>query len=228
MFDFPLIAAPEIIAIEIKECGEGLIDIKSYGDLLYGPVPESPLTANDYTLMREQVYHKILLAQKELPLGYRFRLYEGYRSLKVQEMLFLQEKKRILAQNNALNELALFNQITEIVSPVVNFDGSENIPPHNTGGAIDIEIINREGELLDMGMACKDWQQVPHALCLTHYPHLSEKQKQNRQLLLDLMTAHDFVNYPTEWWHFSYGDRYWAYHHNTHAIYGSACGLKDS
>jgi hypothetical protein len=26
------------------------------------------------------------------------------------------------------------------------------------------------------------------------------------------MQAHGFVNYPTEWWHFSYGDRYWAYH----------------
>jgi D-alanyl-D-alanine dipeptidase len=25
------------------------------------------------------------------------------------------------------------------------------------------------------------------------------------------MRATGFVNYPTEWWHWSYGDRYWAY-----------------
>ena len=24
------------------------------------------------------------------------------------------------------------------------------------------------------------------------------------------MTGAGFVNYPTEWWHWSYGDRYWA------------------
>jgi D-alanyl-D-alanine dipeptidase len=35
------------------------------------------------------------------------------------------------------------------------------------------------------------------------------------------MQSHDFVNYPMEWWHFSYGDRYWAYHKKAlQAIYG--------
>jgi D-alanyl-D-alanine dipeptidase len=24
------------------------------------------------------------------------------------------------------------------------------------------------------------------------------------------MSTAGFLNYPTEWWHFSYGDRYWA------------------
>ena len=32
----------------------------------------------------------------------------------------------------------------------------------------------------------------------------------------------DFANYPTEYWHWSYGDRYWAYHKGEdHAIYSS-------
>ena len=30
-----------------------------------------------------------------------------------------------------------------------------------------------------------------------------------------------FVNYPAEWWHFSYGDKMWAaYSHKEYAIYG--------
>ena len=33
----------------------------------------------------------------------------------------------------------------------------------------------------------------------------------NRALLIELMSAAGFVNYGTEWWHWSYGDRYWAY-----------------
>jgi len=36
------------------------------------------------------------------------------------------------------------------------------------------------------------------------------------------MQSQGFINYPTEWWHFSYGDRYWAYHQQaSYAIYGS-------
>lgn len=221
--DFPLIADPVILAIPIQECGESLINIKDFGDLAYGPVPETPLTKNDYTLMRETVYKKLLLAQQALPDGYRLRLYEAYRSLTVQKQLYDYEQQRILADAPELSGQALFNRITEIVSPVINFDGSQNIPPHNTGAAVDVEIIDAHGQCLDMGMQAKDWQQVPHDLCVTNSPLVTEQQHANRMLLWDIMTEQGFVNYPTEWWHFSYGDRYWAYHQNqSAAIYGSA------
>ncbi len=36
------------------------------------------------------------------------------------------------------------------------------------------------------------------------------------------MHAAGFVNYPTEWWHWSYGDRYWALLTGSpHAVYGA-------
>lgn len=74
-----------------------------------------------------------------------------------------------------------------------------------------------------MGMAIKDWSYVDPDLCLTHCSIISEAAQQNRNLLHEIMSNHGFINYPTEWWHFSYGDRYWAYHRNAnHAIYGSA------
>jgi len=37
------------------------------------------------------------------------------------------------------------------------------------------------------------------------------------------MAAAGFVNYPSEWWHWSYGDRYWAFTTGpSHARYGPA------
>ena len=43
----------------------------------------------------------------------------------------------------------------------------------------------------------------------------------NRQLLLSSMEAAGFVNYIHEWWHYSYGDRYWAFRTDAAvAIYG--------
>jgi hypothetical protein len=38
---------------------------------------------------------------------------------------------------------------------------------------------------------------------------LSPAQRRNRDLLVMSLTEAGFVNYPTEWWHWSLGDRYW-------------------
>ncbi|MBY0545513.1 MAG: hypothetical protein K2Q14_08225, partial [Gammaproteobacteria bacterium] len=86
-----------------------------------------------------------------------------------------------------------------------------------------IEIINQEGKLVNMGMAAKDWVCVEPDLCLTESSLIDQEVRDNRQILLDVMQAQGFVNYPTEWWHFSYGDRYWAYMQSREsAIYGPA------
>lgn len=78
-----------------------------------------------------------------------------------------------------------------------------------------------------MGMAAIDWSLVHPDLCLTDSQLANNTAKKNRKLLLDVMKAQGFVNYPTEWWHFSYGDRYWAYHQQAPcAIYGSYDEIK--
>ncbi len=215
------IADPEILSIPIQECHERMIDIKNYKDLAYGTPPECELTSECYTKMRETIFEKLKLAQKELPSGWRFRLYEGFRSLRVQQMLFDQEYQRVKARLPQSDHDIYFHETTRLISPVTNLDGSQNIPPHNTGAAVDIEIIKEDGQLLDMGMAAKDWCVVDPALCQTECQLIDKNAQHNRQFLLDLMQAHGFVNYPTEWWHFSYGDRYWAYHKKAkYAIYG--------
>jgi zinc D-Ala-D-Ala dipeptidase len=216
------IADPEILAVPIVECEEPLIDIKDHDELRYGPPPECELTATCYTKMRKTVYEKLCQAQKQLPKGWRFQLYEGFRSLNVQKMLFEQEYNRAIARNPNQNHQEYFKEATKRVSPVINLDGSNNIPAHNTGGAIDIEIMMDNGKLVDMGMAAKDWGDAIPELCFTDYTGISEPAKRNRKLLFDILTVHGFINYPTEWWHFSYGDRYWGYHQKVkRAIYGS-------
>ena len=52
---------------------------------------------------------------------------------------------------------------------------------------------------------------------------LPQEAKQNRRVRLTAVQSAGFVNYPHEWWHFSYGDRYWAYAKDEPAaIYGAA------
>lgn len=217
------ITDPKILAIPINECNDPLIDIKNYQTLQYGDPPECEWTKECYTKMRKSVFEKLCQAQTDLPKNWRFRLYEGFRSLKVQQMLFDREFKRVIARYPNENYEKHFHETTRLVSPVTNLDGSSNIPSHNTGAAIDIEIITQKGELVDMGMAIKDWSRVAPEICVTDSDLINEIAKKNRKLLLEIMSAHGFVNYPTEWWHFSYGDRYWAYHQPIkQAIFGSA------
>lgn len=217
------IGAPEILAIPIIECHEALVDLKQQDVIAYGPTPENEWTVNDYTKIRQSVYEKLCMVQSSLPHQWRLRLYEGYRSLTVQKLLFDDAYAIAKKYHPTLSPEALFYESTRLASPVINLDGSANIPAHNTGGAVDVEIIDEHDNLIDMGMAVKDWLAVKPSLCITHCTDLTEKARQHRKLLLQAMEAQGFVNYFTEWWHFSFGDRYWAYHQQQQvAIYGSA------
>lgn len=223
MKEIIFIADTKITSIPIIECNEPLVNIKYEDNLQYGPAPECELTASDYTKIRKSIFEKLLKAQADLPKGWRFRLYEGFRSLKVQQLLFDQEFQRVQAKYPRLTFEEQFHETTRLISPVINLDGSQNVPPHNTGSAIDIEIVTQDGQLVDMGMAAKDWPYVDSKICATQCKTVSKTAQTNRKLLCDIMQAHGFVNYPTEWWHFSYGDRYWAYFQSAkHAIYNSA------
>lgn len=51
---------------------------------------------------------------------------------------------------------------------------------------------------------------------------LLKEAGQYRKIMSAVLEKVGFVNYPFEYWHWSYGDRYWAYHKKeTHAIYAS-------
>jgi zinc D-Ala-D-Ala dipeptidase len=45
--------------------------------------------------------------------------------------------------------------------------------------------------------------------------------RRERDILATAMNAAGLVNFPAEWWHWSYGDKYWAFQsgHST-ALYG--------
>jgi D-alanyl-D-alanine dipeptidase len=71
---------------------------------------------------------------------------------------------------------------------------------------------------LDMGSPLNE----EGPLMRTGADRIPDYAKKNRRMLLSVMEGAGFVNYGHEWWHFSYGDRYWAYvRHERAAIYGS-------
>ena len=217
-----LITDPTVLAVRIIDNQEPTINLKDQREIAFGPSPEIP-NNQDYTLIRKSVYEKLKQAQALLPKNLHFCLYEGYRSLSLQKFLFEKRYEKVKLQHPDWSADQIFIESTKLVSPVVNQDGSTNIPPHSTGAAIDIYLVNDQGEYVDMGIHPKDWMKdLDGSVSITSSPIISPEAEQNRKIMSQALSAVGFVNYPTEYWHWSYGDRYWAYEKKQpHAIYGS-------
>ncbi|MFV2101792.1 M15 family metallopeptidase [Micromonospora sp. LOL_024] len=94
-------------------------------------------------------------------------------------------------------------ETTKFVSPV-------EVAPHSTGGAVDLTLRSADGVELDMGTAVDATPEASGDACFTAAPSIGATVRQHRQILVDALPRVGLVNYPTEWWHWSYGDRYWA------------------
>ncbi len=71
---------------------------------------------------------------------------------------------------------------------------------HSKGSTIDLTIIDgNTGEPLDMG---SPYDFFGHQSWV-NYEGITETQKNNRQLLQNVMLKHGFRNYSKEWWHFT-------------------------
>ncbi len=217
-----LINDPSVSALPINESHEPLVDLRGQTIISLGPSPEIP-NNQDYTKVRKSVYEKLLEAQKLLPVGLRFCLYEGYRSLTLQDRLFKARYAEVQRAHSAWSHEEIFMETTKLVSPLTNLDGTQNVPPHSTGAAVDVYLIDENGNPVDMGMLIKDWiQDVDGSLSLMHSTRISQQAKNYRNIMSEVLSQVGLVNYPTEYWHWSYGDRYWAFHKGVgHAMYGS-------
>jgi len=210
--EFLSIVDERILSVPIEESNEPLIDLKEQSVVLLGPSPEIP-DNQDYTKMRNAVYDKLVEAQKKLPHGLRFRLYEGYRSLQLQQKLFDDRYQLLKKKYSHWHHEQIFHETVKLISPVVNLDGTHNVPPHSTGAAVDVYLIDDNEEIVDMGIPVADWMQdVDGSFSKTDSSKISDLAKKNRAVMSTALIKVGFVNYPSEYWHWSYGDRYWAYH----------------
>lgn len=219
----PVLIADSIIqAIEIKENSEPLFDLSQQTVIPFGKPPHFS-NNRVYTKVRTSVYQKLLTAQSFLPFNLKLCLFEGYRDLVLQQELFRNRYRYVEEQSKYQKRTheSIFLEATILTSPVYNLDGSKNIPPHSTGGAVDLYLIDQNHQVVDMGMYLDEHPPNKVELAQTNSSIISQKAATYRNIMSSALQRAGFINYATEYWHWSYGDRYWAYQtqHN-HAIYG--------
>ncbi|MBQ8931146.1 MAG: M15 family metallopeptidase [Ruminiclostridium sp.] len=225
----PFSDLPDTSVIGYNEKAEGFVDINEYSD---GRIKvsmqyfEAGLNGSiNKALVRKGVADRLLKALKLLPEGYTFEILDAWRPYDVQLSLFNGYYNQIKEANpDILSKEELHKKTLEFVSYP---DKSKKFSfVHSSGGAVDITIIDNNGNRLDMGSEFDEFTD-------RSYTDWYEKNdingeiRNNRRLLYSVLCSCGFTNYPSEWWHYDYGDIFWSYYTGQDAIYSSAFELSE-
>ena len=193
-------ADPRVAAVQVCDVGEGLVDVRTLGFRVSSAVADD---AGAFAQVRSGVADRLLRAASALPVGVDFLIFEAYRPLALQ-VHFFDDYLGSLRRSAPGGDPGRLRMLASMyVSP-------PEVAPHSAGAAVDLTLCTADGQELDLGTRYDATPEESCGACFTDHPALGENAKRNRAILAAALRAEGFVNYPTEWWHWSYGDRYWA------------------
>lgn len=208
----------------IIDCGEPLVPIELEMFAVESPHPYQRLGApygqrSPYHL-RQGVLNCLLQAQAQLQKYYpswRIQIFDAYRPVAVQQFMVdytftkvAQAQGLTPAQLTAAQHRIVWEQVYQIWAVPSLEDSCP--PPHSTGGAVDVTLVDATGQTVNMGSAIDELSPRSHP---DHFANSRDPVEQQynfyRQLLWDVMRYSGFQRHPGEWWHFCLGDQMWAY-----------------
>src|SRR6056297_1137001 len=172
-------------------------------------------------LARRTLAEKMANINKELKeIGLELFVFDAYRPIDVQNHFYFEEMPKLIRKLYPyLSKEEAREKVKEYWAPgsKTKEQLEKNIPPHLTGGAVDLTLSHiKSGQLLEMGTIFDDISERSH---LDYFEKMEKEKlgfteteaKKNRRLLYNIMDSADFSCNPKEWWHFSFGDQMWAF-----------------
>jgi len=207
---FVAIDAPQVRRVPIVDLGEPLRATSVRRIEVPGHLASVHLRTTVADRLEEAAEH---LHKKLLRLG----IVEGFRPQQVQRRLYEDYRGMLRAEHPHASDDVISAETALFAAPPDQF------APHATGGAVDVVLTDENGNLVDMGCRYDATPLESDDRCYTLHPDVHEEVRDRRMALIEAMTTVGFVNYPSEWWHWSYGDQYWAHHVGApEALYGCA------
>lgn len=109
--------------------------------------------------------------------GLCLKVFDGYRPLHVQQLMWDTIQDERYVSNPAKNK-----------------------GRHTRGTAIDLTILDRNGNELEMPSEFDSFTENAHS----DYQNCTAEARKNRELLKSVMEKQGFIQYPYEWWHFDF------------------------
>ena len=219
--------------LQIKECGEPLLALPP--DITYPYYSKEMKLTNDHSVyLREHVLERLLVARERLvSIGYDIKVYDGWRSIEVQENLFWYYMKEFTAAKFGMkDDFADLKELSKVkeyflslppptqsvmkdtnrtfVSWPSKDPGSPS--PHSTGGSVDVWLYESDGSASNLGVPF-DWMEDDagtfYHLKRNRQPFKGNDKKisGNRTKMILTMADSGFSCYGPEFWHFNLGNQ---------------------
>lgn len=200
-----LLCDRKVMEKPIAECGESLADFREYTPNILVDLSRQQIGSRSDAFLkaRQTVIEKVLSTSKNLPIGIKFLIKEAYRPPHLQQRFFDSYCAVLEERHPEYSSKEIFRDASKYVSPVA-------VAPHPTGGAVDLTLAWDDGTELDMGTRFNASPTETQNACFTSATNISNQARSNREILISTLRGAGMVNYPTEWWHWSFGDKYWA------------------
>ncbi|MBE9018221.1 D-alanyl-D-alanine dipeptidase [Chroococcidiopsidales cyanobacterium LEGE 13417] len=210
--------------IQITECGEPLVKIPLEKFAVESPHPYqllgAPYQGRSPYHLRQGVLNRLLQAQiylQQTHPQWRIQIFDAYRPIAVQQFMVnyafsqvLQAEGLTLEQLSPDRQQALWQQVYQIWA--IPSTDPKTPPPHSTGAAVDITLVDGAGMTVNMGSPIDEMSARSQPDYFANSADPVEQQYHiHRQLLRDIMLRAEFTRHPGEWWHFSFGDQMWAW-----------------
>lgn len=196
----------DLLTIQVKECNEPLMPLINIPNGYLPIMSDMKKLFGKMIIVRKSILNKLEKAQfilKKKNKNYSLFVTYGYRTLDIQTSRFLNRLK-ILSTEFYPSAYDLYEVVHRSIAV-------PTVAGHPTGGAVDLYIIDLRTNLpLDFGSKMYDYTTKKYYV---FSPDISIKQKRNRTILRSVMMKAEFAPFDGEWWHFSYGDREWAFYY---------------
>jgi zinc D-Ala-D-Ala dipeptidase len=216
-------------SVPIADCGEPLVPIAADQVALTVPHFYQSLGApyqgvSPYSL-RQGVLRALTQAQTALAAahpGWRIRVFDAFRPVAVQQFMVDFTLGELLQLRGLVREQLTADQHQQLLAQVYQFWAPPSLdpatpPPHSTGAAVDVTLLDERGHEIDMGSPIDEISARSLPDHFANCPELLAQQRhRHRQRLNQVMRAAGFCRHPGEWWHFSLGDQLWAWQQQQH------------
>ncbi|MDT0569136.1 M15 family metallopeptidase [Streptomyces sp. DSM 3412] len=214
MSEIILMNDPRVAGVPVHETHEPLVDMRELSFLRVDTRLADP--AGAYALLREGAAWRLARAARLLPEGLRLLVTEGYRPLALQQSRFERYAAELRASHPDWSESYLRSRASRSLSP-------PELGPHVAGAAVDLTLCTTAGAELDLGTPVHASPGESDGACRTSAADVTAAARRNRRTLSAALITAGLTNHPTQWWHWSYGDRYWALRTGAPAaLYGPA------
>lgn len=189
--------------VPIQDNGEPLVDFVGLTPRLVFAEQHPVFDLPRVHLVRRSVAQMLAEAATRLPADLTLTIVEGWRAPSVQRQMYEATEREMSQLHPDWSPAVLRRTVNRFSAP----PDHRVPPPHCTGGAVDLEITTPTGQRLDMTSPYDLSDRRSNA---TDVRGLSPTARANRELLIGILTAVGFTNYPAEWWHWEYGTPGWA------------------